>query len=183
MKANLKVEREVKTFWDLFHASYVMLEITSEITEGQYYTIMSSILFSAFSFEAYLNHLGSKRIPFWDEIESIRVLDKYNVLAKQFSINPDYGRKPYQILKELFKFRNSLAHGKSKILTYSAVVDATVNVHDYEPHEHWEEFCTLENAKLVRVEIEKLITELNIAASEGEFPFQSGMTISHLSLE
>lgn len=181
-RAELKIEREVNTYWDLNQASYVMLEITSEISGGQYYTIMSSLLFSAFTFEAYLNHLGAKKISFWNEIESIRTMNKYEVLTKYLGIEPDYGRRPYQMIRDLIKFRNALAHGKSKILRYSNVVDASVEIEELAPREHWEEFCTLENAKNVRNDLKEIVIELNTAAGEDYSPFLSGMTTGSMSL-
>lgn len=114
--AKLKLEREVKTFWDLNHASFVMLDLAKTVKEGSYYSLMASILFSAFTFEAYLNHLGSIKIKHWDEIERISVLSKYSVLCKEFDIQVNKGGRPFQTIKKLFEFRNSIAHGKSEIL-------------------------------------------------------------------
>lgn len=182
-KADLEIEREINTFCDLNHASCVMLEVTSEITGGQYYTIMASLIFSAFTFEAYLNHLGSKMIPFWNEINSIRVMDKYIVLTKHLSIKPDFGRRPYQIINNLFKFRNALAHGKSKVLSYTAKVETTVKIEDFVPREHWEDFCSLDNAEKVRSDLEEIIVELNVAAGEGNYPFTRGITKGHMIWE
>lgn len=47
-KVKLDVTREVRTFWDLNNASYVMNEKTKENREGSYYTIMASLIFSVF---------------------------------------------------------------------------------------------------------------------------------------
>ena len=110
-------EREVRTFVDLAHGADVLIMKTEQEQKGSNYTIISSLLLTAFTFEAYLNHLGSKKIKFWDEIESIKVMDKYSVLCKEFEIVPDFSQQPYQTIKALFKFRNSIAHGKSKIRT------------------------------------------------------------------
>ena len=50
---------------------------------------MSSLLLTAFTFEAYLNYLGSEIIKFWDEIESIKVMQKYKVLCKELNLIPE----------------------------------------------------------------------------------------------
>ncbi|MBU2852384.1 hypothetical protein HF929_15215 [Acidithiobacillus ferrivorans] len=44
---------------------------TEQDEKGSYYTTMSALLLTAFTFEAYLNHLGDKTIKFWEEIEPI----------------------------------------------------------------------------------------------------------------
>ncbi len=131
-------EREVRTFADLAHGADVLITKTEEDQKGSYYTTMSSLLLTAFTFEAYLNHLGSKTIKFWDDIESIKVLEKYSVLCKDLNIAPDFSQCPYQTLKTLFKFRNSIAHGKSKILKKTKAVSFQDDPHIHAPKTEWE---------------------------------------------
>ena len=64
--------REVRTFADLAHGADVLIMKTEKDQSGSYYTIMSSLLLTAFTFEAYLNHLGSKLIKFWKEISLLK---------------------------------------------------------------------------------------------------------------
>ena len=61
-----EVKREVRTFADLAQGADVLIKKTEQDQKGSYYTIMSSLLLTAFTFEAYLNHLGSKRVKFWE---------------------------------------------------------------------------------------------------------------------
>ena len=179
----MKIEREVRTFADLSNGAYILLEKSKENIEGSYYTTMASILFSAFTFEAFLNHLGSKKIKFWDEIEIVRVLDKYTVLCKEFDINPQYGVRPYQTIKSLFQFRNAIAHGKSKILEFEDIVDSSAKFEDYELKTKWEEYCTETNAQRAREDVREIIIELSKKSGEGEYPFLGGFTSGHMSLE
>ena len=108
--------REVRTFVDLAHGADVLITKTEQEPKGSYYTTMSALLLTAFTFEAYLNHLGEKTIKFWEEIEPVKVMDKYSVLCKNLGLRPDFSKRPYQTLKALFTFRNAIAHGKSQIL-------------------------------------------------------------------
>ena len=124
-------EREVRTFADLNHGADVLLNFAKNEPKGSYYTTMASLLLTAFTFEAYLNHLGAKLFSYWENVESIRVMDKYAVICGHFEVEPDMGRRPYQTLRDLFRFRNSIAHGKSVILTKTKEVSS-----DSEPHEH-----------------------------------------------
>ena len=74
--------KEVRTYYDLNHGADVLILIAEQFQKGSNFTIMSSMLLRAFTFEAYLNHLGSKTFNFWEEVDSIRVMDKYKLLCK-----------------------------------------------------------------------------------------------------
>ena len=50
--------REVRTFVDLAHGADVLIQKTVQEPKGSYDTTMSALLLTAFTFEAYLNHLG-----------------------------------------------------------------------------------------------------------------------------
>ncbi|MHB1014620.1 MAG: hypothetical protein ACYC2W_04980 [Desulfurivibrionaceae bacterium] len=168
-------EREVKTFVDLFHGSDVLLKKSNTEKKGCYFTTMGSLLLTAFTFEAFLNHLGYKKIKFWDEIERITVLDKYAVLCKELSLTPDFSKRPFQTLKLLFKFRNAIAHGKSIVLKVNKDVSSKDEPWDHAPKTDWEEFCTESNAVRCREDIEKIILELNEKAELGAYPFINGI--------
>jgi hypothetical protein len=176
--------REVRTFVDLAHGADVLIMKTEQEPQGSYYTTMSALLLTAFTFEAYLNHLGGKNIKFWEEIEPIKVMDKYSVLCKSLDICPDFSKRPYQTLRTLFKFRNAIAHGKSQILQETKEVSS-----QYEPpyshtqKAHWEEFSELENAKRAKEDVSKIITELHQAAGLGNNPFIHGIEIGSISMK
>lgn len=175
--------REVRTFVDLNHGADVLIRKTEEEPEGSYYSTMGALLLIAFTFEAYLNHLGQKQIKFWDEIESIRVLEKYKVLCKELGLGTDYSKRPYQTLKAIFKFRNAIAHGKSEILEETKEVSSNVEPFEITLEAHWEEYCTLENAKRAKKDIEQIITELHKIADLGDYPFVHGVGIGSVSLK
>lgn len=175
-------EREVRTFADLFHASLVMLKKAEEDERGSNYTNMASLLFAAFTFEAYLNHLGALQIEYWPEIESIKVMDKYSCLCKDLGIKSSKSKRPYQTLSKLFRFRNSLAHGKTQILKKEVKVDPSTDPWKHTPKTDWEEFCTHENAVRVRDDIAAIVGELHKAAGLGDHPFMHGATMSSVSI-
>ena len=172
--------RNVRTFVDLNHSSNVLISKSKQEKRGSYHTTMAAILMAAFTFEAYLNHLGEMKIKFWDRIESVRIMDKYMILCKEFDVNPDFSKLPYQTLKLLFKFRNSIAHGRSKVLQETKKVDPDSDPYDHNPKTEWEEFCNLENAEKSKSDVEKIITELHIAAGLGDYPFINGMSIGSM---
>jgi len=176
-----KGEREVRTFADLAHGADVLIIKTEQDQRGSNYTIMSSLLLTAFTFEAYLNHLGDKIIKFWEKIEPIKVMDKYFIIGKELGIDPDFSRRPYQTLSSLFKFRNAIAHGKSIILKDTKSVNSQDDPYIHAPQTEWEEYCKLNNAKRAKKDISEIINELHKAAGLGDYPFMRGMTISSLS--
>ncbi len=176
-------EREVRTFADLAHGADVLIMKAEQNMKGSYYTTMSSLLLRAFTFESYLNHLGSKHFKLWDEIESIKVMDKYSVLCKELSVTPDLSKRPYQTLKSLFRFRNSIAHGKSLVLNETKAVSSQDDPHEHAPKTEWEEYCEINNAKRAKEDISKIITELHKAAGLGDYPFIHGMAIGDITLK
>lgn len=175
--------REVRTYVDLWHGANVLQGMAEASEEGSYYTIMASLLMRAFAFEAYLNHLGAKRISYWEDIDSIRVMDKFSVLGKDCRIAPDWSRRPYQALKTLFKFRNQIAHGQSVVLTASMEVPADTEPHQHMPRAAWEEFSTIEHALRTKEDVEAVIVELHKAAGLGDYPFVHGAGVGSLSLK
>lgn len=176
-------EREVRTFVDLAHGVNVLIMKTEQDPKGSYYTTMGSLLLTAFTFEAYCNHLGDKKIKFWSEIDRISIMNKYNVLCKEFQINSNFSKRPYQTLNTLFKFRDSIAHGKSKILKATKEVNAGDEPYMHTPKAEWEEYCNLENAKRAKEDVYEIIKELNISAGIGEYPFIDGLSIGSIALK
>ncbi len=175
--------REVRTFVDLAHGADVLIMKTEQEPKGSYYTTMSALILTAFTFEAYLNHLGEKTIKFWEEIEPIKVMDKYSILCKSLEIRPDFSKRPYQTLRTLFKFRNAIAHGKSQILQETKEVNFRDEPYQHTPKAHWEEFSVLENAKRAKEDVAQIITELHKTAGLGDYPFIHGAGIGSLSLK
>lgn len=74
------------------------------------------VVFLAFSVESYLNSIGARVIPFWDEIERLPWRSKVNVLHTQAGREPDWGRDPLQFASQVFQLRDKLAHGKPEMV-------------------------------------------------------------------
>jgi len=175
--------REVRTFVDLAHGADVLIMKTEKEREGSYYTTMSALLLTAFTFEAYLNHLGDQTIKFWEEIEPIKVMDKYSVLCKSLNIQPDFSKRPYQTLGSLFKFRNAIAHGKSQILQEIKEISSRDDPYQHTPKTHWEEYSVLKNAKRSAEDVKQIINELHKAAGMGDYPFSHGVAVGSVSIK
>jgi hypothetical protein len=190
--ATYKAEREIKTYADLASGANGLLYKAKQETEGSYYTTMGALLLTAFTFEAYLNHLGEKKIKFWKEIESIKVMRKYMVLCTELDVIPDFSKRPHQTLKSLFDFRNAIAHGKSQIMEEtkeinSKEVDEIINsqhyLRDFGLKAQWEEYCTLANAERAQEDISEVITELHKKAGYSDDPFTLGRASRSISVK
>jgi len=175
--------KEIRTYYDLNHGSDALIRIANEFPQGSYFTLMSSILLRAFALEAYLNDIGAKTFVFWEEVDSIRVLDKYNLFCKHLKIDADYSKRPYQTLKELFKFRNEIAHGRSQLINVTKEVSSLEDPFDHIPKPKWKEYCNLKNAERVKKDIEKIITELHERLGLGKYPFMDSVGYGGITLK
>jgi hypothetical protein len=182
----LESAREVNAYYELKIGADKLLGMAKLDEKGSHYVIMSALLMTAFTFEAYLNHLGKAKLAFWSQIEHVGVWQKLNVLALTFEVNLDWSRRPYQTLKSLFDFRNSIAHGKSELIKQSKEVFATgladIDVFSQgSPKAKWEAFCTLKNAERCLSDMTDLVTKLHNSAQMPGQPFSiSGVSLKSL---
>jgi len=186
-KARVSKERQVNAYVEMRHASHVILEKAEEDLEGSFYQIMASLIFTAFTMEAYLNHIGQHTFKCWDDLEGrLSPKSKLNLITEKLQILTDYGKRPWQTFSDLFRFRNSVAHGKSELLKSDnqiRLVDDTLDKHMHEFLEtEWEKYCTAENAKQALEDVETIIKAVHKAAGMGDLPFMFGMQSSSATL-
>ncbi len=80
-----------------------------------YHHRVISLLFFAFSLEAFLNHVGEKILNNWDQIENgMNSTAKLLLIGIKLNENIDFSSRPYKTYKELFYLRNFLVHGKTE---------------------------------------------------------------------
>lgn len=103
------------TFSYLLNGAYSLFETAKEHGPGSDYCRISAVLFSAFAVEAHLNHIGEAKLSFWGIVEpKLPWRDKLKLIVQQLGVESDFSKRPFQTIGELFKFRDKLAHGKSK---------------------------------------------------------------------
>ena len=179
-KARVSKERQVNTYVELWHASHVMLEKAKKDQDGSFHHVMASLTFTAFMMEAYLNHVGPQIFKCWDDLERLSPLSKLNLIAEKLGVKKDKGARPYQTVSEVFKFRNTLAHGKSILLKSNneiRFVEETLNRYIHESLKtEWENYCTQDNANQALVDTEAIIMEFHKRADmHPDYPFRFGM--------
>jgi hypothetical protein len=186
-RVKISKEAQVNTYAEMFHASHVMLYKAEKDVGGSYYQLMASLIFTAFTLEAYLNHIGERIFVCWDDLEQLSPQRKLNVIAEKMGIERNEGERPYQTIKELFKFRNEVAHGKSVFLkSDDHIVGTNTEIDKYmsEPLEpKWKRYCSLKNAKRAREDVKNVITEFHAAAGiTDDFLFNTGIWSGHATL-
>jgi hypothetical protein len=173
-------ERDVRIHANLWRTSWCLLERGQEQEKASYHQFMASLVFTAFTLEAYLNWLGDKLFPHWSYLERLKPNEKLKVISDQLQVPVDHGQRPWQTMKPLFGFRNDIAHGKPEAI-------ATESVEPIDEHlekklgqivrTDWEKFCTRENAERARDDIEQILKILHTAADlkDNTDPFFSGL--------
>ncbi len=171
-------EREVNTYAELWHASWCVLEVGRAEAKGSAWQFLSSLILSAFAFEAYMNHVGDEHVANWDDLE--RVLSptaKLTHLALKFNVEIGVkGERPLQTLYDLMRVRNVLAHGRSetlrppaKLLAYN---DPDIDQHiRTQPTTYWEQ-CIRgpEYALRVREDLQHILSVLHEALPDPKLP-------------
>lgn len=147
--------RDVRTFAELSHAANILMQTAQEYQTGNLFTLLSSLLLRAFTFEAYLNHLN---------------------------FTPDKSARPYSTLSPLFRFRNLMAHGKSETINEEKEVNSQDADKYFWLLTEWETFCTFENVERAKQDITAIIIELHKQAGLGDNPFAPGEVSSCVTL-
>src|SRR5262245_14488810 len=79
-------EREVITYTELWHTSWCLLEKGQKQELGSFHQFMGSLVFTAFTLEAYLNHVGPKVFDDWDTHERLGPREKLDAIAKKIGL-------------------------------------------------------------------------------------------------
>jgi hypothetical protein len=128
------------------------------------FAFMSTTLFSAFSAEAYFNHIGQQRIAYWsDHLErSLTPIGKavflnHNLLDRTI----DLGSRPYQSLVEAIAYRNALAHGKTETVKSEGVQRMRPNQEVTFPRVKWRKCMERATAERLMNDVRQIVTTLH----------------------
>jgi hypothetical protein len=131
------------------------------------------LTFSAFTLEAFFNHFGKLKNPEWDIVErKYPKFKKYKLFCSENNVEYDFNIRPYSTIIELFKFRDTMAHGKST----KEYVNKPIKLDPIHPNRlsagaGWMEYATFENAYKAIEDVEKIVKELHIAGGFHGNPF------------
>jgi hypothetical protein len=78
---------------------------------------LSSIILTAFCLEAFLNHVGPTVLSSLDRLERVSWRAKLDLLCELLKVDiPNENERPLKTISTLFRFRNTLAHGRTVML-------------------------------------------------------------------
>ncbi len=167
-KAVVTKSRDVRIHAELWHTANCLLRAGQKEPKGSAHQFRGSLVFRAFALESFLNWLGYNLVPHWKYLERLKPREKLDVLTDLIRVTPDYGSRPWQIVKELFDFRNEIAHGKPENLTSETIEDVDDDL-DTKLGEHiqadWEKFGTEQNAVKAKEDVEKIASLLYSTSS------------------
>ena len=157
----IEAERTVFTFAYLSAAGDHALGDGKDRPEGSFFEWMAAAVFSAFSLEAYLNHLGPQRFQCWDGLERLSVEAKLSLILESLGKGADFSCRPFQTVKTLLQLRNQLAHGKTERVEEKTIQALFPGERPLYPATKWESLCTQENAERFREDSKAVITQID----------------------
>ena len=177
-KVQASRERNLITYSEHWHSSRTFLKLGIENPKGSYHQFLGSILFTAFTLEAFLNNVGELIFKTWEDLEKLTPKGKINVIAEKIELKVNFGDMPWKIVPEIFGVRNKIAHGKNELLQDERLL--SINSYDERMGEilraPWQNYATQENAEHARDRVEDICKAIWTKAGYDEHKlFQSGM--------
>lgn len=173
----LSGQQTVATYSILFKCAERSLRAAQEDERGSFYEILNCLVMSAFTVEAYINHLGAILAEDFGRFEKKKVWDKYKKLRRFTSLSSGGIPETYPVVAKLLDFRNLMAHGKTESNGFDLDVPELVLPLPTETQViGWRAYVTRATAEEVVESVKLLVTELHKAAGEGESPFSTTVT-------
>jgi len=171
-KIIVKAETISYSYVTLQNAGKYALEAAKNTMEGSFFNSLSAMLYSAFSLEAYLNHLGNSEIQNWKQIErNTSPRQKLIMLVEKKGYNPDFTKRPFSTFDKVFLFRKMIVHGKTESIKVEEVQDRDFGDKPELPTTLWEESTTLDNAVIFVDDSALMILTLHPIFGYKENPF------------
>ncbi|MDD2734563.1 MAG: hypothetical protein PHF56_11530 [Desulfuromonadaceae bacterium] len=161
----------VNTYTYLKSAAELNLKIAEKTEDGQLYYCMSSLMFSAFTLEAYLNHIGSELLPSWQDVDRTSPRNKLNAVCSLLQFPPDFSKEPYQSFVRIFKLRNTLAHGRTENIKGVWKKRIPQINGAIPPESFWQKECVPDVARRIYDAMLKIIREIHVKAGKKGDPF------------
>jgi hypothetical protein len=158
----------VVTYNYLYAAADFALRQAVAKDDGCFYNCLYSIVMSAFCLEAYVNHIGMKHFPDWDEWAP--TLDKLKRVAEAKGIEIDYRRRPFSGIKSANRLRNQLAHGRTKVVKVSYTEKLPARSTPERTKAPWQKKCTKTHAKLCLDDLKEVVTTIHEKYERGKIP-------------
>jgi hypothetical protein len=138
-----------------------MFELAEEEKQAQLRSMtMSTMLFCAFTMEAFLNHMGGLLFKSWPKLKKqLSPKAKLALIEEQLEIELDRDKRPFSTFKEIFKYRNWLVHGKTEEIPEPTVIKTKIGP-DSEFKSKWQKRTTYENAKRFKEDTYRMMDKI-----------------------
>ncbi len=161
------------------------LEHAERHPAGSLYFRMMAAVFSAFTVEAFLNHVGKQKLADWETKErKLSPRDKLSLLRREYGWSFERQKRPYATIDQMLDVRDALAHGK----TETVKKDVVLRKHppDLDPwlEPDWKKLCEAKSVSRMVGDAEAIVRDLYRQSGGSRDPFASlGGGSSGISLE
>lgn len=170
-----RARAEIRTYARLFQIARHLAAKTTEAPEGNSHLAAASVVFSAFTIEALVNHFGMQRVPNWTKRErKLGAEERLAKLLSALSLAPDMTQRPWSSAALLKELRDQLAHGWPGCLEETVVDDAGPEALEPRLLERWEAASNPGAANEFVADVREIAGEIHRACGLPE------ETLSHL---
>ncbi|MDD5521601.1 MAG: hypothetical protein PHI84_12350 [Kiritimatiellae bacterium] len=174
MSDNIRLKAEsIHTYAYLYHAAKWVSEVPDKRENPLRYSSMLSILASAFSLEAYMNHLGPRYFPKWDKDGLRSPNEKIDALMEKLKVDKVKHRSQFDSYMLALRIRESLVHGRThevhKKATY--VFNPGSKIGSTQPE--WKRKSTKRDALMILNGVADLMHTLSKAAGDEPWPYHT----------
>jgi len=140
-----------------------------------------SMVFCAFSLEAYLNYLGQEKLRCWSDVErKLSPWDKLQILAETMGYEVDSCARPFASFKEIFSFRSAIVHAKAEQKVLTQKDDVAKEYIQTKSELKWDRMAETRTARRFFQDTITMISQLN-ETGFGKPPSWSRSTVHYTS--
>ena len=155
---------KVRAYSLLFDAAFFSLAQAKNSVANRRHHCLHCLVDSAFSLEAYLNHIGPDVVLFWKNVKRLGPADKLAVVLSQLKLDPDFRKRPFRSVVTSFRARNMAAHASTEVLTFKHRLKKKDADFPVRPSTNLEKLCVLSVAEKVVVDIQAVIETMHKAS-------------------
>lgn len=137
--------------------------------ENAFFDACASLVFLAFTIEAFCNHIGRKLAPDFAVFDKLCAKDKLRCSAELVNYPLSLGERPFQTFHKVSKFRDRMAHPRTQEIKVVRNIpiptpDKPAELPQLPPTE-WDAYWTPENLKIAIEDVKQGLTALYDASS------------------
>ena len=174
MRYRVQASATTNTYVYCHAAAHSALRQAEREQAGCFYFRMMAGVFAAFTVEAFLNHVGQRRMRDWEALErKLGPREKLLLLRQIDHWAIDEGKRPYQTLSKMLRLRDAIAHGKTVTTVTDVVLSRQPRDADRWPEPPWKQLCSLASVKRMVEDADAIVLDLNKQSGSSRDPFAS----------